>query len=76
MSWSSLPPEIHDHILDLFCEDIITEYSAIGSRKNLRRHNYLLENENAAIMAPGAKLTPPDKSMSILLPFNCPETET
>jgi len=33
--WHSLPPEIHNHILDLLCKDIIATYTALGS--NLER---------------------------------------
>src|SRR5271169_6229040 len=30
-SWNSLPPEIHDHILRLFCNDILATYTALES---------------------------------------------
>lgn len=29
--WQSLPPEVHNRILDLFCKDIIATYTALGS---------------------------------------------
>src|ERR1700733_10961216 len=30
--WNGLPPEIHDHILRLFCKDIIDKYTRRGSK--------------------------------------------
>ena len=29
--WNALPPEIHHHILRLFCKDIVDKYTALGS---------------------------------------------
>jgi hypothetical protein len=40
MTWDCFPPEIHYHILRLFCEDIITTYNALGSTKNITRHRH------------------------------------
>jgi len=36
--WNALPTEIHDHILRLFCEDIIDKYARRGSK--LAQYDY------------------------------------
>jgi hypothetical protein len=37
-NWDTLSHEIHDHILRLFCKDVIDTYTSLGSRKNIARH--------------------------------------
>ena len=34
-SWNTLPPEIRDHILSLFCRNIITEYKVFDKKKDV-----------------------------------------
>src|SRR5271170_6298687 len=41
--WHSLPPEIHDHILDLFSQDIIATYTALGSNMERDAHRWVTE---------------------------------
>src|SRR5271168_5232196 len=36
--WNALPPEIHHHILRLFCKDIIDKYTRRGSK--LSQYDY------------------------------------
>src|SRR5271156_3333867 len=33
--WNTLPPEIRDHILSLFCRNIITEYKVFDKKKEV-----------------------------------------
>jgi hypothetical protein len=57
-NWNTLPPEVHDHILQFICEDIINTYTSLSSRKNMRRgyRHWIRISGQAGLQWPAAPL--------------------